>query len=128
MSESPDSQRMHQQAAATAWRARLRVWIVIVLLFAAASGLQILMYGGRRVWGGDPGSVIRFPAFLSLAFLVTFYFGPGLAAAALALQLLYRAYRREALGPPALAVFIVVVLAVMSCYAGMVTSLTTWGT
>ena len=128
MSESPDSQRLPQKAAATAWRARLRVWIGIVPLFVAASGLQILMYGGRRVWEGGSGSVIRLPVFLNLAFVVTFYFGPGLAAAALELQLLYRTYRREALGPPALAVFIVVVLAVMSCYAGIVASLTTWGT
>ena len=105
---------------------RIRLWVLIVGIFAAASGVQILMYGGPHVWP-ESFAAIHLPEYLYMPWVFTFFFGPGLAAAALSVWALYRFYGREESVPGPLAVFLVVLLAVVSCYVGVFVSFNTWG-
>jgi hypothetical protein len=108
----------------------IRRWGRVISVFVAASAFQVLMYApvwpGRRsflsiseIAGGEFGYI----AFVS----VLFFFGPGLAAAIVAMRMLRRAYTPTG-GVPPFAIALVVVLAFVSCYAGVVISFNTWGT
>jgi hypothetical protein len=113
-------------------RAVVHLWCAICLTYVAAAGVQVLMYappmwGGQPIWGtGSPFG----PAahYLYTPLVLIFICGPGLVGAAVALRMLYRTYAAADRRPPKSAVFVVVVLAVVSAYAGVVVSFNTWGT
>src|SRR5262245_59452295 len=113
--------------------ARIRLWAGIALLLSLATSTQVLLYA-RPIWGGEPVWGVGSPfgeavANLFYTPLVLFFLvGPGTLAGAIAVWMLYRAYGAAGTKPPVLAVFVLVILALASCYAGVYISFNTWGT
>jgi len=103
----------------------IRAWSLILLSFPLATALQLFIYapiwGGRRVWSHAP-DLLYGPLFLF------FLWGPALVATAASLRLLYSLYKAQGSAPPLRAVFVVVMLAITSCVAGVFIAFNTWGT
>jgi len=106
---------------------RLLLWLLILGMFVCASGVQILMYGGPHIWP-DAFASARLPESLYVPWVLAFFFAPGLTAAGLAVWLLYRFYQQEESVPGPAAILVLIVLAVASCYMGVIVSFNTWGT
>jgi len=102
------------------------LWAKVAAVFAAASSLQILMYA-RPLWGGAP-AWMRLPDQLYTPAVLVFFFGPSMAAAAVALRLLYRHHAAQDQVLPMTGVLVIVVLTVVSGYLGVLVSFNTWGT
>jgi len=114
-------------------RALVRAWGSISLMFVAATILQVLMYsrplrGSEPIWGSGSPMGQFFADHLYTPLVFFFVFGPGVVAAGLALRILYRAYAAAGSAPPMLAVFVIIILTLASCYAGVFISFNTWGT
>ena len=103
----------------------VRVWSLILLSFPLATALQLFIYapvwGGQRLWSHAP-DVLYGPLFLF------FLLGPAVLATGTSLRLLYSLYRSQGSAPPLQAVFVVVMLAITSCVAGVLIAFNTWGT
>jgi hypothetical protein len=97
-------------------------WVPVVIAFALASGCQVLLYTpfgrGQRSILSPLGSPAR-----ELLFML----GPVLLASAAAIKLLRGTYQPER-HIPGYAIALVVLLAAVSVYIGVVVSFNTWGT
>ena len=97
---------------------QLWLWIKIVALFGLASALQTLVYVGPRKLGID---------LFYMLWVFLLFFGPGVAAALLAFEILRRS-RPLAGRVTGKQVVVVAALFVLSCYLGVFISFNVWGT
>lgn len=104
----------------------IRLWGLVVLMFGAASVLQVMLYA-PRLWGGHPVWG-RFPEWLYTPLVMVFFFGPGIAAALVAWRMVGRVYQPRSQGARVLAKVLVILLTIISCYVGVFISFNTWGT
>jgi len=104
-------------------------WIRVVCLFVAAAAFQVLMYA--PLWPGHRAALALLEPFGEMGAVVgagaLFIGGPACAAALGSVRIL-----RGSDGPhqrvPARILAVVVLLAILSGYAGVFISINTWGT
>jgi len=101
-------------------RSRAVLWSATILLFAAATGVQLLVQGAlSKKWFTVPEN-LQVPAIFSVWLL------PGLVAAALAVHAHFGVHRRGHAAPSATAVFILVVITVAAVLGGIFGSVYLW--
>jgi len=97
-----------------------KTWATVTLLFALATAVQVLVYGGPQMFGFSYPRWIPYNA-LTLFFII----GPEICVAVPSWILLRT---KETQRPPPESVAILIVLGLVFSYLGVFISFNTWGT
>ena len=106
---------------------RLLLWTSMVLLFGAASGLQMLAWAGLHSWArGTTG--FHLPQWAGPLLITGLLFGPPSVALVVAAVILSWFYRTEGSRVPVVAWISILSLGLASWYVGVSVSVGLWGT